>query len=171
MLANCTASGGCATSFPANVGFAATFDRELMQQMAIVIGEETRAGYNLKFLDNSINGLGLTCWGPVLNMNRDPRWGRNAEAGSECPFLTAAVGTAWTRGLQEGRGEETRFTQIAVTLKHFDANSLEGQSAGDAGLTRHTVDVNVSKYLLRDYYWPAFRAAIKDAGAKGVMCS
>jgi len=198
MLANCTASGGCATSFPANVGFAATFDRELMQQMAIVVGEETRAGYNLKFLDNSINGLGLTCWGPVLNMcvrynhpaappslfplgltlvrwvvlrNRDPRWGRNAEAGSECPFLTAAVGTAWTRGLQEGRGKETRFTQIAVTLKHFDANSLEGQSAGDDGLTRHTVDANISKYLLRDYYWPAFRAAIKDADAKGVMCS
>ena len=81
------------------------------------------------------------------------------------------VGTAWARGMQEGRGMEKRFLQTVTTLKHFDANSLEGQSAGDAGLTRHTVDVNVSKYLLRDYYWPAFRAAIKFAGAKGVMCS
>ena len=55
------------------------------------------------------------------------RRGRNAEGGSECPFLTGQLGTAWTRGLQEGRGEEKRFTQVAVTLKHFDANSLEGQ--------------------------------------------
>ena len=84
-----------------------------------------------------------------------------------------------------------------MTLKHFDANSLEGQvrilltrlifssaasescfllhdlsqSAGDDGLTRMTVDVNVSKYLLADYYWPAFRASIRDGKAKGVMCS
>jgi beta-glucosidase-like glycosyl hydrolase len=170
MLANCTEAGGCATSFPANVGWASTFDRTLMQQMATVVGEEQRAAFNLKFLDNGPNGLGLTCWGPVLNMNRDPRWGRNAEGGSECPFLTAAVGTSWTRGLQEGRGEETRFTQIAVTLKHFDANSLEGRSVGDP-FTRYTVDANISKYLLTDYYWPAFRASIKDAGAKGIMCS
>ena len=55
------------------------------------------------------------------------RRGRNAEGGSECPYLTGQLGTAWTRGLQEGRGEEQRFTQVAVTLKHFDANSLEGQ--------------------------------------------
>ena len=55
------------------------------------------------------------------------RRGRNAEGGSECPYLTGQLGTAWTRGLQEGRGEEERFTQVAVTLKHFDANSLEGQ--------------------------------------------
>ena len=55
------------------------------------------------------------------------RRGRNAEGGSECPYLTGQLGTAWTRGLQEGRGEEKRFTQVAVTLKHFDANSLEGQ--------------------------------------------
>jgi len=55
------------------------------------------------------------------------RRGRNAEGGSECPYLTGQLGTAWTRGLQEGRGEETRFIQVAVTLKHFDANSLEGQ--------------------------------------------
>jgi hypothetical protein len=42
-------------------------------------------------------------------------------------------GTSWTRGLQEGRGEETRFVQVAVTLKHFDANSVEGGSTGAMG--------------------------------------
>ena len=67
-------------------------------------------------------------------------------------------------------------------------NSLEGQSLGDEGLTRFTVDPNISKYLLADYYWAAFRAAISPAknggakggtedeggdfsGARGVMCS
>ena len=60
---------------------------------------------------------------------------------------------------------------MAVTLKHFDANSIEGGSADDQGLNRHTVNANLSNYLLQDYYWPAFRKSIKDAGAKGVMCS
>ena len=79
------------------------------------------------------------------------------------------VGTAWAKGMQEGRGLEKRFMQTVATLKHFDANSLEGQSSGDNGLTRHTIDVNISKYLLADYYWPAFRKTISNGGAKGVM--
>ena len=82
------------------------------------------------------------------------------------------LGTAWTRGLQEGRGKETRFVQVAVTLKHFDANSVEGGSTGpmgSKGLGRHTIDVNISKYLLAEYYWPAFKAPIRHADAKGVV--
>ena len=85
---------------------------------------------------------------------------------------------AWTLGLQHGDAKQAAAAaappaciQVAVTLKHFVANSLEGGSASDEGLGRHTIDVNVSKYLLADEYWPAFRAAIRGAGAKGVMCS
>jgi beta-D-xylosidase 4 len=99
------------------------------------------------------------------------RRGRNAEGGAEDPYLMGEVGTAWTRGMQEGRGLERRFLQTVTTLKHFDANSLEGESSGDDGLTRHTIDVNISKYLLADYYWAAFRKTISNAGARGVMCS
>ena len=77
------------------------------------------------------------------------------------------VGTAWARGMQEGRGMEKRFLQTVTTLKHFDANSLEGESIGDHGLTRHTIDVNISKYLLADYYWAAFRKTI-DFGTRRV---
>jgi beta-glucosidase-like glycosyl hydrolase len=57
------------------------------------------------------------------------------------------LGLAWTLGLQRGDGEEPRFLQVAVTLKHFDANSLEGTSeAGtDHGFTRHNVSANVSR--------------------------
>ena len=88
--------GGCSTSFPSGPSWAATFDRELMRKMAVVVGLETRAAFNLKWTDNGHHGLGLECWGPVLNMNRDPRWGRNAEGGTgECgsfwPALPAVV--------------------------------------------------------------------------------
>ena len=82
------------------------------------------------------------------------------------------LAVAWTQGLQKGDGRETRFVNVAVTLKHFDANSVEGIAESDLekGFTRHTVSPNISKYLLADYYWPAFRAAVKQADAKGFMC-
>ena len=173
MFSNCTADGRCSTSFPSNGAWAATFDRQMMRQMAAVVGRETRAGWNEgDWLDNGLNGAGLECWGPVLNMNRDPRWGRNGEAGPECPYLMGQLGVAWTLGLQRGDASveaeaRTKYALVAVTLKHFDANSLEDSD----GFTRHTVDANISKQLLADYYWPAFRAPIRDAGALGVMCS
>ena len=73
MFSNCTADGKCSTSFPSGPSMAATFDRALMRSMAAVIGRETRAGFNAgNWTDNGANGAGLDCWGPVLNMNRDP---------------------------------------------------------------------------------------------------
>lgn len=143
-----------------------------MRSMAVVVGKETRAGFNMKaWLDNGGEGSGLECWGPVININTDPRWGRNGEGGAEDPYLMGQLGAAWTTGVQVGDGKDPDHIMVAVTLKHFDANSLEGGSIGDKGLTRHTVDVNLTKYLLADEYWPAFRTSIRDAGARGVMCS
>ena len=61
------------TCFPHAIGIGATFDRDMMRSMASVVGREQRAGYTLgNFTDNGRNGLGLECWGPVINMNRDP---------------------------------------------------------------------------------------------------
>lgn len=170
MSANCTAAGRCSTSFPSGPSWSATFDRELMRSMAGVVGRETRAFFNMgNFTDNGKNGMGLDCWGPVLNINRDPRWGRHGEGGTEDPFLMGQLGLAWTKGLQEG--EDKRFIQVAVTLKHFDANSLEGGAEADQGYDRHDFSATISKYLLADYYWPAFKAPIREGKAKGVMCS
>lgn len=170
MSANCTKDGRCSTSFPSGPSWSATFDRNVMRSMAAVVGRETRAFFNLgNFTDNGRNGMGLDCWGPVANINRDPRWGRHGEGGTEDPFLMGQLGVAWTKGLQEG--EDQRYIQVAVTIKHFDANSLEGGAAADQGYDRHNFSANISKYLLADYYWPAFRASIKLGKAKGVMCS
>ncbi len=90
-------------------------------------------------------------------------------------MLTSALATAWTTGLQNSSDDPSRI-QVAVTLKHMVANSLEstiGWSAEEAGgsFTRHNISVNVSNYTLSDAYFPGFRAAIKHAGAKGIMCS
>ena len=73
MFANCTAAGGCSTGFPSGPSWAAAFDRRLWRAMASVVGTETRAAFNLRnFTDQERDGLGLDCWGPVLNLNRDP---------------------------------------------------------------------------------------------------
>lgn len=163
-IGSCTAEGHCPTGFPSGPNVASTFNRGLVQQMAAVLGTEMRALYNLGLV------RGLDIWGPVINLNRDPRWGRNAQAGAECPYLMGQVAIAWTRGFQY-HPAASRFLQGVVTLKHFDANSLEGGSPSDKGLARDSIDVNVSNYMLGDTYFPAFKAPIREAGALGIMCS
>ena len=88
-----------------------------------MVGVETRAGFNLKWVDNGKNGAGLECWGPVININRDPRWGRNGEGSAEDPYLVGEMGVAWARGMQEG--EDPNHVLVAATMKHFVANSVE----------------------------------------------
>mmetsp|Transcript_5670 Transcript_5670/g.10410 ORF Transcript_5670/g.10410 Transcript_5670/m.10410 type:complete len:235 (-) Transcript_5670:2095-2799(-) len=104
MFSNCTSDGRCSTSFPSGPSMAATFDTDLIQAMAHVVGIETRAGWNMKtWVDNGKNGAGLECWGPVININRDPRWGRNGEGGAEDPYLMANLAKAWTKGERSRR--------------------------------------------------------------------
>ena len=171
MFSECTADGRCSTSFPSGPSWAATFDRLAMRRMAVVIGRETRAGFNLGWLDNGMGGTGLECWGPVINLNRDPRWGRNSEGGAEDPFLMGELAASWTDGLQRGDGEDPKNVMIAATLKHFIANSVEGGSKADGEVNRHTADATLPPYLLADYYFKPYRRAIAGADAKGVMCS
>jgi beta-glucosidase-like glycosyl hydrolase len=85
------------------------------------------------------------------------------------------LATAWTRGLQSPRpsllNSSRQLLQVVVTLKHFAVNSLENT----APWNRHTFDANatfgVDPFVLSDYYLKPFERAIKDADARGVMCS
>ena len=64
MFANCTKTGRCSTSFPSGPNQAASFDRDSLRALAMVVGKETRAGFNMgNFTDNGLNGMGLDCWG------------------------------------------------------------------------------------------------------------
>ncbi|RLN86296.1 hypothetical protein BBJ28_00001834 [Nothophytophthora sp. Chile5] len=137
--------------------------------MAQVIGWELRALWLEGARENYAKGphLGLDCWSPNININRDPRWGRNMETPSEDPLVNGKYGVAYTRGLQEGKGEDPRFLQAVVTLKHYVAYSYEHYDNVD----RMQFDAIVSQYDFADTYFPAFRTSVVDGNAKGVMCS
>jgi beta-glucosidase-like glycosyl hydrolase len=162
----------CSTKFPSPPGWMASFNRSSMAAMARTMAVELRALYNTG------HAKGLDCWGPVLNLARDPRWGRNGEAGAECPYLMGQFALMWTRGFQYGAlpGDDVAAAKArrpllgAVCLKHWAANTLEGGAAGEHGETRHNFNVNVSNWVLQDGYFPAFRGAAID-GARGAMCS
>jgi beta-glucosidase-like glycosyl hydrolase len=105
----------------------------------------------------------------IALLSRDPRWGRNLETPGEDPYLNGQYGQWHTQGLQEG--EDKRYLQAVVTLKHWDAYSLEDNGDRSKGITRHTFDAKVSKEDLAGTYFPAFKQAVRGGNAKGVMCS
>eukprot|EP00038_Savillea_parva_P000253 m.95117 g.95117 ORF g.95117 m.95117 type:complete len:954 (-) comp10088_c0_seq1:7-2868(-) len=161
----------CPTNFPSGPSFGATFNRDLIQSMANAIGIELRA----LFKNGSLGHPSLDCWGPVINLNRDPRWGRNGEGGTEDAYAMGELAAAWTRGFQAPRpsllNANNTLLQGIITLKHMAVNSLENT----APFTRHSFDANstygVNNFVLADYYLRPFKSAIRDAGARGIMCS
>lgn len=102
---------------------------------------------------------------PTINLNRDPRWGRNVESPGEDPFVCGSYGSAYTNGLQNG--EDPDIPMAAVTLKHWVAYSVENYK----GVTRHTFDAIVSPSDLANSYFPAWERVVGQAKALGVMCS
>jgi beta-glucosidase len=154
------ARAGLATVFPQAIGLAATFDPALMLRVATAISDEARAKHhaNLRRGDHDYYH-GLTFWTPNINLFRDPRWGRGQETYGECPFLTAAMGVAFVRGLQ---GDDPHYLKAVATPKHFAAHS------GPEG-DRHSFDARVSPRDLRQSYLPAFEACVVEGGAFSVM--
>ena len=136
------------------------FNSSLVEEMGNVLGRELRAYYNAR-VHNS-----LDTWSPTININRDPRWGRNVESPSEDPKLAADYGAAYTKGLQQ-LSDDTDLVQTVVTLKHWLAYSIENYK----NVTRYNVDVKVSAFDLASTYLVAWENLIRDAGALGVMCS
>lgn len=162
----------CPTSFPNPNAQGAAWNRTLWHDMARVTGIELRALWLADLGENHVNNLphlGLDCWSPNININRDPRWGRNLETPGEDPYLNGQYGAWHTIGLQQG--EDDRFLQAVVTLKHWDAYSLE-DAGGAAGMpTRHNFNAIVSAADLAGTYFPAFKNTVRQGNAKGVMCS
>ena len=161
----------CSTHFPSPVSLGATWNADLVQQMAGYISTELRALYMEGVGENHPSGLphvGLSCWSPTINLNHDPRWGRNFESPSEDPTLLTFYAVRYVKGLQEG--EDPRYIKAAATLKHFSVYNVEGNAPG-SNYTRFTIDAKVDKRDMAESYWPAFKQAITLGQAKGVMCS
>jgi beta-glucosidase len=143
------------TVFPQAVGLGSTWDPELVNQVGAVVGKEAR-GYHAQ--NPTLWGLNL--WAPVVNLLRDPRWGRNEEGYSEDPYLTGRISTAYGRGIQ---GDDPRYLQAAPTLKHYLAYNNE--------VDRDTNSSSVPPRILHDYDEQAFKPALQAGAANGVMPS
>ena len=156
------ARAGYATVFPQAIGLAATWDTELMHQVADVISTEARAKHH-EFLRHNQHARyqGLTYWSPNINIFRDPRWGRGQETYGEDPYLTSRLGVAFVKGLQ---GNDPRYLKVVATPKHYAVHSGPEPE-------RHAFDAKVFERDLRETYLPAFRATVTEAQAASVMCA
>ena len=137
---------------PQAIALGSTWDPALLERVASAISDEAR-GFNVK------SGKGLTYWSPVINMLRDPRWGRIEEGYSEDVYLTSALAVAFVKVLQ---GDDPHYLKVVATPKHFAANNSE--------FNRETGSSQVDERTLREYYTSAFRACV-EAGAFSVMAA
>jgi len=151
---------GVATVFPQAIGMAATWNPELILQLATVVSDEARAIHH-EALRRGIRQIytGLTFWSPNINIFRDPRWGRGQETFGEDPYLTASLGVAFVCGLQ---GDDPNYLKLVATPKHFAVHSGPESS-------RHWFDARVDERDLRETYLPHFEACIKEAKAYSIM--
>jgi beta-glucosidase len=140
-----------ATSFPVPLALAGTFNPELVEQLYAMTAYETRARGGHQALT------------PVVDVAREPRWGRVEETFGEDPYLVAEMGQAAVRGLQGDASFRDR-RHVLATLKHFAAH-------GEPEDGMNCAPVNVSERVLREVFLAPFEAAIRRAGAVSVMAS
>ena len=115
-------AGQSATVFPQAVGLAATWDPELVSAVGAAAGHEMRA------LHRRDPAVSLNVWAPVVNLLRDPPWGRNEEGYSEDPLLTGCIAPPTASGL---RGDDPRLPAHRATLKHFLGYNNEDRPGPD----------------------------------------
>jgi len=133
-----------AATFPTPLAWGASFDPDLVQEAARAIGDSMRE-------------LGIhQGLAPVLDVIRDPRWGRVDECIGEDPYLVGTIGTAYVRGLQDAG--------VHATLKHF-----LGYSGSRSG--RNHAPVSAGPREVADVFLPPFEMAVLDGGARSVMNS
>src|SRR5215467_1638279 len=138
---------GYRTTFPVPLALSATWDANLVEHVSRIAAEEaTSAGIRWTF-------------SPMVDIARDPRWGRISEGNGEDPFLGAAFARAYIRGYQGHHLNDAE--SILACVKHY-----VGYGAAEAG--REYNSTEISEHTLREYYLPPFRAAV-DAGAGSVM--
>jgi beta-glucosidase len=140
-----------ATNFPQPIGLGATFNPALVEQLFTMTALEARVRGTHQALT------------PVVDVARDPRWGRVEETYGEDPFLNTRLGIAAVRGFQ-GDASFRDKKRVMATLKHFAAH---GQP--ESGM--NCAPANVSERVLRETFLHPFRDVLREAGAISVMAS
>jgi beta-glucosidase len=137
------------TTFPIPLAVAASFDPAMAEIVARTGAQEAR-----------IDGVPWV-FSPMVDIARDPRWGRIVESNGEDPYLSSAMARAWVRGYQQG--DLTKSDSVAVSVKHFAA-----YGAAVAGRDYNLTDM--SPIMLRQVYLKPYQAAVEE-GAATLMSS
>ena len=145
-------AGKGSTSFPQPIALASSWDVELMQEIFELVGEEARSRGAHQALS------------PVVDVARDPRWGRFEETFGEDPHLVSEMGLAAIKGIQGEDPNEIDDKHLLATLKH-----MTGHGQPQAGV--NTAPANLSERVLREIFFPPFERAVKEANVHSVMAS
>ena len=161
------------TVFPQPIGMAAAFSEKLVYDVFSAVSDEARANWNRTDhndpkLFNVPMGViyypgnpELTFWCPNVNIFRDPRWGRGQETCGEDPYMNAVLGVQTVLGMQ---GNDSRYFKTHACAKHYAVHS------GPEPL-RHSMNVEPTNRDLWETYLPAFKALVKKADVREVMCA
>lgn len=150
------------TMFPVSIAMAATWDPKLVFTETSAISDEARAIYNGWHNDPDFQGekKGLIYRSPVINISRNPYWGRINECFGEDPYLDGRIGVAHVKGLQ---GNDPHYLKLVSTLKHYAVNNVE--------TNRTSRSATVSERMLHEFWLPHFKDCIIEGGAQSVMAS
>ncbi len=140
-----------ATSFPQAIGLASTWNEALIRNIYSIVAREIRARGVHHVLS------------PVIDVARDPRWGRIEETFGEDPYLVSRMGVSAIQGFQGG-GETLAKDKVYTTLKH-----MTGHGQPESGI--NIAPANISERILREVFFPPFEAAVREANAASVMAS
>ncbi len=161
------------TVFPQPIGMAAAFSEKLVYDVFSAVSDEARANWNRTDhndpkLYNVPMGVTyypgnpeLTFWCPNVNIFRDPRWGRGQETCGEDPYMNAVLGVQTVLGMQ---GNDSHYYKTHACAKHYAVHS------GPEPL-RHSMNVDPTNRDLWETYLPAFKALVKKADVREVMCA
>ncbi len=144
-----------ATVFPQAIAFAHTWNPDLIRQVGSAVGDEARV-----YARRDWSTQGLNYFSPVVDLARDPRWGRVEESYGEDPYISGTIGGAYVSGMQ---GDDPHYLKIVPTLKHFAANSLEDNRTSGSS--------NVDPRNLREYYLKPFELITRQAHVQSYMAA
>ena len=160
-------SNGPKTPYESNFAFpittAMSFNRTLWKKTGAQIGREARAFMNQ-------GDAWSTYWAPVINLAREPRWGRNIETPGEDPYLTGEYATSFVTGFEVSEDDPTHL-QASACCKHYVANSMDHSTVAGETWDRTTFNANISMQDLVDSYMLPFQACVEKGHVSGLMCS
>ena len=160
---NFTETTPSATNFAFPITTAMSFNRSLWRATGAAISREARAFMN-------VGRAYSTYWAPVINLAREPRWGRNLESAGEDPLLSGEYAVAFVRGF-ERLDVEPRYLAASACCKHYVANSMEDSKVAGTHHTRYSADPNITDQDLVDSYLKPFQACVEKGRVSSLMCS